>query len=1104
MPWTDPAVAGQRVGVGDAVVAGPHTHSATRAGGDATGSSIRKNDPVTTRSAVCPIRIGRDDEVARLASNMTERLVTLISGPAGMGKSRLALEALRLGDQQGLARLQGNCTQGASVPYGPFVSALRRRTRTLPEDDLDRLFDGAALLAAALLPEVASAKGLPSEPPQQEDLFAAVWQLLHRLATPTGCVLVVEDLHWADADSLRLFSYLAREIADLDVWIVGTYRSDELHRRHPLTATLAELTRARAYDEITLSPLCREELRAMVSAILDGTTVGDEFLDALLARTAGNPFFAEEVIKVLLERGDLYRDEGDWARRSMAEIEMPVSVREALLARASTLEPGQLEVLELAAIAGDQLDLPVLAAAARRPRSEIDGAVRSGLQLQLLAEHRDGPRTVYTFRHALTREAMADELVGPDRQRAHRRVAEAIATTHAEDLDAIAAQLADHYEAAGELADAVEHGLRAARSAAGSFALEEAGRRYEHVLRLMPASSAERLGVLIEAAEALLDGPDPRLVESFASEARDVARSAGDQLSEGRALSVLQRRVWDSGDTPGALALMREAYELVRGRDDRVEALETARLARLACLADRKEEAAELVRRGLEIASSVEDAQARSLLHGTRMMLASFGPEFEEALRASVRAARVVGDERAEWNVASGAGYVGLWCGDFALAKEWLLRAMELATRLSPNDRYAAAGYAWLLSLIGDYSAALDLAQSVGPSARVPAQIVALTARYEVTEKTDLDSAGAVVEELLSLAAKTGEAQRSVPATAAKARHTLLTDGIETAAPLFWEALEKTTTSRRAGSHWAFSPDMSRALCDAGVVEELTRWVDALAELTSHDAHPHNRAAQRLASAYLDAARDELGAARKGFHEAGALYGSMPCPAREAECLLGLADLEWRANDPDSSGLAARRAAVLADRLGATLLGRRAAEAARRAETPAVLATVLVTDIVASTERLSDVGDRAWSTILGRHHAIVRRELERFKGHEIDTAGDGFLATFDTPAQGIRCALALRDALRAVGIVVRAGLHTGECQIMGDKVLGLAVHLAARVNAAAKPGEVLVSRTVRDLVAGSGLSFEDRGTHTLKGIKGEWTLFSVSDASRVAGIVPHD
>jgi class 3 adenylate cyclase len=161
------------------------------------------------------------------------------------------------------------------------------------------------------------------------------------------------------------------------------------------------------------------------------------------------------------------------------------------------------------------------------------------------------------------------------------------------------------------------------------------------------------------------------------------------------------------------------------------------------------------------------------------------------------------------------------------------------------------------------------------------------------------------------------------------------------------------------------------------------------------------------------------------------------------------------------------------------------------AERDRVLATVMFTDIVASTERAHEVGDRAWRELLEGHHALVRRELERFRGREIDTAGDGFLAAFDGPARAIRCACAIRDAVRGVGLELRAGLHTGECEVLGDKLAGVAVHIGARVAAKAAAGEVLVSSTVRDLVAGSGLEFEDRGTQELKGIPGAWRLFSV-------------
>jgi class 3 adenylate cyclase len=157
-----------------------------------------------------------------------------------------------------------------------------------------------------------------------------------------------------------------------------------------------------------------------------------------------------------------------------------------------------------------------------------------------------------------------------------------------------------------------------------------------------------------------------------------------------------------------------------------------------------------------------------------------------------------------------------------------------------------------------------------------------------------------------------------------------------------------------------------------------------------------------------------------------------------------------------------------------------------------VLATVLFTDIVGSTEQATKLGDRRWRELLERHHSLVRQQLERYHGREVDTAGDGFLATFDGPARAIRCASAIENGVSALGLQIRAGVHTGECELFGDKVAGLAVHTGARVASLAGPGEVLVSQTVKDLVAGSGIEFEDRGKHELKGVPGEWRLYAVS------------
>jgi class 3 adenylate cyclase len=185
-------------------------------------------------------------------------------------------------------------------------------------------------------------------------------------------------------------------------------------------------------------------------------------------------------------------------------------------------------------------------------------------------------------------------------------------------------------------------------------------------------------------------------------------------------------------------------------------------------------------------------------------------------------------------------------------------------------------------------------------------------------------------------------------------------------------------------------------------------------------------------------------------------------------------------------GLAVGDPDVILDEVEEFLTGARTPGDADR-----VLATVLFTDIVQSTARLSELGDRQWREVLNSHDELARRQVERYGGQLVDTTGDGLLATFDGPLRGIRCAIALRDAVRRIGLTIRAGLHTGEIERNRDDVTGLGVHIAARVQALAQPNEVLVSRTVKDLVAGAALKFADRGSHELKGVQDSWELYAV-------------
>jgi predicted ATPase len=353
---------------------------------------------MSIHSALCSVRVGRDREVESLRTLSVTRRMTLITGPAGIGKSQISLEALRIAREAGFATLVGNCTPDLTLPFAPFVSALRRRTRTLEAETLAELFGGSAALSATLLPEVARSLNLDVEPQSQDDLFASIWQLLHRLANDGGCILLLEDLHWADSDTLSLMSYLSGELEGLDTWIVGTLRADEIQRRHPHVEVVAELSRERRFEEIVLLPLTKAEIAEMVRTIFGSTDVDDEFIDALFERTLGNPFFIEEILRVLIDKGDVYQESGGWARRDLADIALPMTVRETLLTRVRSLPPHEVEFIRVAAIAGQRLDLDVLAAATGQPMDVVEGIIGNAQALQLLAEHHEMRGNSYGFR----------------------------------------------------------------------------------------------------------------------------------------------------------------------------------------------------------------------------------------------------------------------------------------------------------------------------------------------------------------------------------------------------------------------------------------------------------------------------------------------------------------------------------------------------------------------------------------------------------------------------------------------------------------------------------------------------------------------------------
>jgi class 3 adenylate cyclase len=1043
---------------------------------------------MSIHSALCSVRVGRDREVENLLVLSATRRMTLITGPAGIGKSKLSLEALRIARESGFSSLVGNCTPELTLPFAPFVNALRRRTRKLDADDLVKLFGGTAALSATLLPEVARSLSLDVEPQSQDDLFASIWQLLRRLAGDSGCILLLEDLHWADADTLSLLSYLSREVEGLDTWIVGTFRADEMHRRHPLLEVLTELSRERRFEEITLVPLSQLEIAEMVRSIFSGTDVDNEFIDALFERTLGNPFFVEEMLRVLIDQGDLYQESGQWERRDLSEIKLPMTVRETLLTRVRSLQRHEVEFMHVAAIAGQRLDLDVLAAAIDQPITAVEGIIGNALALQLLSEHHEQRGDSYGFRHAVTREALIEEMVGPDRRQAHRLVAEAIEQVHGGNLQPYVIELADHYHASGNIEKAVAFGRRAAAAAAASFAIDEAGRLYERTLALLPDSSPERLGMLLDAAAIAMQATDRRLAVSLASAARRLAHESNDRLGEMGANFLLARDRSSAGDTPGGIPYLREAFEIVKGFNEFYEAQARARLARDLTRIDRVPEALALLAESFDVAERSANYESLVSMHVTAMLNSPYGPEFEHHLEAGRRAARQCGSLKPEFEICQSAGYVTLWCGDFTRSMVLFRRALELRESFLPHDRYTEAGYAWLLALMGRYDEA-TAATDGSVDASVPTRMVALTALSEIALRRGDTTIDQLLDEFLTTGTHSGETQRSVPALSARARRLLTLEGVSATSREFWNVLEVTTSARGRGSHWLFSPDYALALSREGDAAELARWAEAVGTVTANDPQPHNRAADALVHGLVKLLQREFDDARELLRAAASGYRTMGCPAREVETLVEISHLERRVGDLEASTVAAESALVIAHRIGAGTLEELATQAAKASRATTVLTTVLFTDLVNSTVQLAELGDREWKHLIERHNTVVRRQLDRNAGREIKTTGDGFLATFATPADAIRCARGIRLSLESLGIEVRIGMHTGQCDLYGDDIAGIAVNIAARVCAHGEAGQILVTSTVRDLVVGSDISLEAGEICQFKGVPGDWQIF---------------
>jgi DNA-binding CsgD family transcriptional regulator/tetratricopeptide (TPR) repeat protein len=665
-------------------------------------TSARSGAPIIgpmVRRLTSPVFVGRADELrvllgaAEAAGESRPRLV-LVGGEAGVGKSRLAAELARRLHEHGWRVLEGGAVAlgDDGLPFGPIVEALRALPRDVGPEAAAEAAGPAVTDLARLVPEIAPAGDAERRPVSHPEwlqirIFEGVLGMLGRLGEQSPILLLLEDLHWADRSTRDLLAFLARNARRERLLVVGTFRSDELHRRHPLTGWLAEADRMPLVERIDLARFEHDELVELLGGIL-GIPPSQGLVDSIARRTDGNAFFAEELLAAVDERG---------------RGRLPGTLREALLSRVAAASEAAGRLAEIAAVAGREVDHDVLTTVSGGSEDEILGGLRDLVAAQLLLAESEGGRDRYRFRHALVQEAVYDDLLPSERRRLHAAYATAIAgrpTRPGAETASRLVELAHHWTEAGEPAPALRASVSAAEASRAAYAFAEALRQYRHAIDLWDAVAppdrpggvdlpdlllrATDVATLVDPAGALrlarkaADAVD--VADAPAADAADLADasrqpSGRDTLTAANRLerrawarTLLGRAAWLIGDTTASITAHEQAIELLDGSGpSAAQATALSGLAANLMLAGRSRASLPPAERAIEIASSLPDPGIESYARTTLgTSLATMG-DIEHGvalLRAALEQGRAVGDPsligRAHANLASTFHSAGL------------------------------------------------------------------------------------------------------------------------------------------------------------------------------------------------------------------------------------------------------------------------------------------------------------------------------------------------------------------------------------------------------------------------------------------------------------
>jgi DNA-binding CsgD family transcriptional regulator/tetratricopeptide (TPR) repeat protein len=711
-----------------------------------------------------PDLIGRGPELSTLEAAVQRAGdgipgVVVIAGESGVGKSRLVASLAEQVRRDGDVVLTGECIElsEGEIPFAPVVSALRHLARDLPDEVLDAIFGEPSSEMIRLFPDIArgaipgpNSLGLGSV--GQARLFEFLLGIFQRLAMRHTVMLVIEDLHWADRSTRDLLFFLARSMRDERFLLVVTYRSDELHRRHPLRPFLPQLLAARGVERIELTPLTRDEVCDQLERIV-GQRADDELTEAIYARSEGNPLFTEELI----------------AASADGSSALPDTLRDALLLRVEALPEQAQQLARIAAAAGRRAQHDLIAAVVDLPEDELLEAVREAVGGHVLVEAGDDDS--YEFRHALLREAVYSDLLPGERTKLHVALARAIeADPVLAGQDATrAAELAHHWYAAHNLQRALRASIEAGRESEAIYAFAEAHRHYERALELwdcvdgeMPAERPEVLRLAAAAAHSA--GEVPRAVA--------LARDLVDELDEttepeaaALALERLARYLWTDGRGEEALPIYRRAVAVLPDTPSAALARALAGEAQALMLLDDPNASRELCEKALPIARAAGARHAEASILNTLIACAGGHENNTIAAIELMDEARAIAEElglaeellRAYMNGSDALDEAGRVedALDLVLAGVDAARRMGLERYFGYLLQGEAAGR---LLRLGRFDEVVELADSVIAAGAIPLSLISSQdARAVVAmERGDFEHALALLDDAASAMTRHG------------------------------------------------------------------------------------------------------------------------------------------------------------------------------------------------------------------------------------------------------------------------------------------------------------------------------------------------------------